>query len=68
MARELAGDLPALGIGPGFEEGTAYDDTDYSARLWALLRDPVEAPLPKHNPAILDRAAARVGNATWAGP
>jgi hypothetical protein len=68
VARELAGDLPALGLGPGFQDGTGYDDTDYAARLWAMLRDPVEPPPPKHDRAILNRAAARVGNAAWTGP
>lgn len=67
-ARELAGDLPALGLGPGFQEGTGYDDTDYAARLWAMLRDPVEPSPPKHDRAILDRAAARVGGVAWSGP
>lgn len=67
-ARELAGDLPALGLGPGFQDGTGYDDTDYAASLWALLREPVEPPPAKHDRAILDRAAARVGNAAWTGP
>lgn len=67
-ARELAGDLPALGLGPGFQEGTGYDDTDYAARLWAMLRDPVEPSPPKHDRAILDRAAARVGGVAWTGP
>lgn len=67
-ARELAGDLPALGLGPGFQEGTGYDDTDYAAHLWAMLRNPVESSPPKHDRAILGRAAARVGNAAWTGP
>ena len=67
-ARTLASELPGLGLGPGFEHGTGYDDTDYAARLWAMLRDPVESPAPRHDPHILDRAAARVGNASWDGP
>jgi len=37
-ARELAAELPALGIGRGYEDGTAFDDTDYAGRLWELLR------------------------------
>lgn len=67
-ARELASELPGLGLGPGFEDGTGFDDTDYSSRLWAMLRDPVESPAPRHDPHILDRAAARVEGDAWDGP
>jgi hypothetical protein len=36
-ARELARELPALGLGSGFVGGEVYDDTDYASRLWDLL-------------------------------
>jgi hypothetical protein len=59
-ARELAGQYPALGIGRGYEEGAGYDDTDYAASLWDLLRAGVRPQKPKHGPEILRRAAERV--------
>ena len=66
-SRQLASELPGLGLGHGFEEGTGFDDTDYSSRLWSMLREPVEPPPPKHDPAILDRAAVRVASGdAWA--
>lgn len=36
-ARELARELPALGLGSGFVGGEVYDDTDYASGLWELL-------------------------------
>ncbi|MCI0335923.1 MAG: DNA polymerase [Planctomycetes bacterium] len=63
QARELAGMYPALGIGPGYQIETVYDDTDFAARLWELLRDD-ETRLPRRfDPEILNRAAQLVGNA-----
>lgn len=56
-ARELAGALPALGIGPGFRQEADYDDNDYPGRLWELLREPIGASKPKHHPDILSEAA-----------
>ena len=35
---DLAGEYPALGIGRGYVQEAGYDDTNYAARLWELLR------------------------------
>jgi hypothetical protein len=61
MAQELAGILPDLGIGPGYSN-VGYDDTDYAAHLWELLRDHDERAKPKHDPSILSRAADLVAS------
>ncbi|MDA1054533.1 MAG: DNA polymerase [Planctomycetota bacterium] len=63
VARELAAELPALGIGRGYVTEEMFDDTDYAARLWDLLRDPHDRPLRKYDPEILTEAAARVAEA-----
>jgi len=55
-SRELAGMYPALGIGPGFEHGTGYDDTDYAGGLWELLRTGGPTRKPRHDRQILIRA------------
>jgi hypothetical protein len=60
LARDLAARFPALGIGPGYEEGAGADEVDYAGALWDVLRNRDEKLLPKHDPAILDRAAERV--------
>jgi len=57
-ARTLAGEYPELGIGRGYES-QKYDDTDYAAKLWELLRVDWKAT-PRHDPAIIDRAADMV--------
>ena len=62
QARSLAGELPALGIGLGYQSEAVADDTDYAGRLWELLREPERKPLPKHDPAILRRAAGLVAD------
>src|SRR5262249_22328889 len=59
-ARSLAGSYPALGIGLGYTSETGYDDTDYSGRLWEVLRENCETVKPKHHPDILRRAAEMV--------
>jgi hypothetical protein len=59
-ARTLAGAHPVLGIGPGYSEGDGVDDTDYSGRLWSLLRDKEEVVKPRHHPDVLRRAAELV--------
>lgn len=61
-ARELAGEYPALGIGPGFEHGTGFDDTDYAGQLWGLLRSGSRPSKPRHDRSILDRAAGLVAS------
>lgn len=65
QARTLAGELPALGSGPGYEQDAVADDTDYAGRLWELLREENPKPRRKHDAEILRRAAELVaaGNA-----
>jgi hypothetical protein len=62
-ARQLAGMYPDLGIGAGFQLDTGYDDTDYAARLWQLLRDDDTALPRRFDRNILDRAVQMVGSA-----
>lgn len=63
MARELAGEYPALGIGRGYSPDDGYDDTDHAALLWDRLRTPTD-PLPREtDPEILDEAAYQVDGA-----
>jgi hypothetical protein len=57
QARTLARELPALGIGLGYEQDATVDDTDYAGGLWELLREPERRVRPKHDPVILRRAA-----------
>ena len=59
-ARKLAADLPALGLGRGYVTEETFDDTDYSARLWELLRTPDGRPKRKYDAEILEEAATRV--------
>jgi hypothetical protein len=61
-ARTLAGEYPALGIGRGYVQEAGYDDTNYAARLWELLRSD-RRPKPRHDPEILDQAANTVAEA-----
>jgi hypothetical protein len=61
-ARSLAGEYPALGIGRGYTSDGGADDTDYPGRLWELLRGHSEAPRPKHDPALIRRAAELVAS------
>lgn len=56
VARSLAGELPELGIGPGYETEAGYDDHDYPAELWRVLSEPKQQPKPRHDPAIVDEA------------
>jgi len=58
-ARELAAELPALGIGEGYQSGAGADDADYAGRIWELLREPSRR-LARHDPAILRQAAELV--------
>jgi hypothetical protein len=59
-ARELAGRLPALGIGPGYRVDDGPEDIDYASRLWEQLRERNEEKKPRHDPAILQCAAELV--------
>ncbi|MFZ1934335.1 MAG: DNA polymerase [Thermoguttaceae bacterium] len=61
-ARTLAGEYPALGIGRGYVQEAGYDDTNYAAKLWELLRSD-RRPKPRHDPEILDQAADTVAEA-----
>jgi hypothetical protein len=64
-AREVAAELPELGIGQGYDD----DDTrDHAALLWHRLREPTEKLKPKHHPDILAEAAAMVAGAGDAMP
>jgi hypothetical protein len=56
-ARELARVHPALQIGTGYTSETGEDTTDYAGRLWELLREHDERLPPKHDPALIRRAA-----------
>jgi len=62
LATELAGTLPALGIGPGAQASNRYDETDYAARLWTLLRDAEDRLPQRQDHAILQRAADLVAD------
>ncbi len=63
LARELAGEYPALGIGSGYSTEDGYDDTDHAALLWDRLREPTEK-LPKQtDPEILSETAYQVSDA-----
>jgi hypothetical protein len=59
-ARDLACELPGLGIGNAFSAADGPEDTDYAALVWQKLRDRPERPKPKHHPDILHRAAELV--------
>jgi hypothetical protein len=59
-ARELAGAFPELGIGRGYD-AEAPDESDQDGRLWELLRNPPR-PRPKHDPALMRRAAELVAS------
>lgn len=60
QARTLAGELPALGIGQGYEQEAVADDTDYAGGLWQLLRQPDRKTRPTHDAALLRQAAELV--------
>jgi hypothetical protein len=60
MARELARELPLLGIGSGYSGAEGYDDSDYAGALWEQLRSQDERHKPRHHPDILRRAAELV--------
>jgi hypothetical protein len=62
-ARELAGDYPALGIGPGYVADES-DSNDYGGRLWEILRDPTDKPKSKYDSDLLNEAAQRVKDST----
>jgi len=55
VARELACQYPVLGLGRGFQHDSGYDDTDYAARLWELLRNDFSVPTTREE--RIERAA-----------
>jgi hypothetical protein len=59
QARELAGELPDLGIGIGYDPNGV--DEDYGPKLWALLAEPDPVPPAKHSPRTIGQAAAMIG-------
>jgi len=62
-ARELAAEYPSLGLGRGFEHGTGFDDTDYTSRLWEVLRSGARPSKPQHDPEIVRQAAQQIASA-----
>jgi hypothetical protein len=60
LARHLARELPALGIGMGYTSEGGYDDRDYAGRLWELLREGRRLVRAKHDPGLLREAAETV--------
>ena len=63
VARELAGEYPALGIGRGYSDEDNYDDTDHAALLWDRLRDPTDRLPGQTDPEILTETANQVSSA-----
>jgi hypothetical protein len=63
-ARTLARELPALGIGTGYDSESGYDATDYPGRLWALLKEDRRLIRPRHDPGLLREAAEIVASST----
>lgn len=55
-AREIALELPELGLGAGEETGGGVDETDYAAALWDLLAEPKRTPMRRHDPEIIHAA------------
>jgi hypothetical protein len=58
QARELADELPALGLGKGYDPDAP--DADLSGPLWDLLREPDQKSPPRHDTGLLRRAAELV--------
>jgi len=59
-ARDLAGQLPALGISTGYRQNENYDDTDYSGHLWEVLREPTPSTIRRDDPEVLAEALAMI--------
>ncbi|MBX7075615.1 MAG: hypothetical protein K1X71_20940, partial [Pirellulales bacterium] len=58
-ARELAAQLPALGLGRGYRSGESANSEDPAAGLWQLLREPSHRT-SRTDPALMRRAAELV--------
>lgn len=70
-AREIAANLPELGIGSGHPGETGADDEHQAGRLWELLREPERRIVRKHDRELLRRAAELVTEArpnAYSGP
>ncbi|MHB8955440.1 MAG: DNA polymerase [Pirellulaceae bacterium] len=63
IARELASEYPALGIGRGYDSADGYDGTDHAALLWDRLREPTEKLPAQLDPEILSETVRQVGDA-----
>jgi hypothetical protein len=57
IARSLAAECPALGIGRRYEDLDANEITDHGEVLWALLREPAPKVPPKWDSGLLRKAA-----------
>src|SRR5262249_48658282 len=53
IARELATAYPALGLNCNHDGAAGYDDRDYAALLWDILREPDRPGRPKHDPGLI---------------
>jgi hypothetical protein len=60
LARHLAGEYPALGIGPGYAAADVYEMVDHAGRLWERLRVPDPRARPKWDAGLLREAAEMV--------
>jgi DNA polymerase family A len=63
IARELAGELPSLGIGQGYSSEINYEHIDHAVMLWGKLREEDPRIKPRHDPDILRTAAEMVYSA-----
>jgi hypothetical protein len=61
-ARALARVYPALGMSACYSADSGEDRTDYTRQLWDVLRERDERPTPKHDPALVRRAAELVAS------
>ena len=57
VAREIAKEYPILGMGSGYEQEAGYDDTDYTAKLWDILREGKVNPPARHDSGLISEAA-----------
>ena len=65
IAREVASTYPELGLGRGYVQEQGFDDTDYSANLWYLLRDGNLSGRKKHDRGILNHAAKLLDGSSY---
>lgn len=65
FARDVAGEYPELGIGQGYEGGGHNEDA--AGALWELLNRDAPTPLVRHDPDLMDEAAAWLKSQTKTG-